>query len=363
MTLRCGIVGLPNVGKSTIFNAITQSVKAEVGNYPFCTIEPNSSVISVPDERLNNLAQIAGSQKLVPSYIEFVDIAGLVQGASKGEGLGNKFLSHIRQVDAIIHIARCFNDKDVSHVSGKIDPIHDIEIVETELLFSDLESIEKRLPNVSKKAKAGDKESQEKLAILEKVHEALKNGIPAKDLDLDEKQLKSLDLITSKPVLYVCNVSEEDVIEGNEFTTAVEKLAKQNNSNFCIVSAKIESEIALIENKDDRQEFLGSMSLAESGLDKIIRSSYELLDLQSYFTVGPKEAHSWTYKKGIRAKAAAGIIHSDFERGFICADVIAYEDYINYRSEAKIKEAGKLKTEGKDYIVQDGDIINFRFNV
>jgi GTP-binding protein YchF len=365
MGLKCGIVGLPNVGKSTLFNALTQSQKAQAENYPFCTIEPNSATVAVPDKRLYELAKLAGSQKIIPSYIEFVDIAGLVEGASKGEGLGNKFLAHIREVDAIVHVVRCFEDKDIAHVRGKVDPVDDIEIIETELVLADLESVEKRIANLQKKAKANDKAAKETIALLESVYPLLKDGRPIRAIVTKENQdeINSLQLLTSKPILYVCNVNEEEAISGNEFTKRVANLAEQQKTQAIIISAKIESEIALINNLDEKAEFLQVLGLAESGVDKIIRSCYQILDLSSYFTIGPKEAHSWTFKKGIKAPQAAGIIHSDFERGFICAEVISTEDYLKYGSESKIKELGKMRLEGREYKVDDGDIINFRFNV
>jgi GTP-binding protein YchF len=364
MTLRCGIVGLPNVGKSTLFNALTQSQKAQAANYPFCTIEPNSAIVSVPDERLSKLANIAGSQKIIPSWIEFVDIAGLVQGASKGEGLGNKFLSHIREVDAIVHVVRCFEDKDILHVRGRVDPLDDIEVIETELVLADLESVEKRLPSLQKKAKT-DKEAKHLLEMLQEVYPLLQEGILARQIITPEnqEQFKLLQLLTTKPILYICNVNEDNAVSGNEHTKKVSQFAHTKKSDAIVVSAQIESDIALTASQEERLARLDLLGLAESGINKIIKGCYSILDLNCYFTIGPKEAHSWTFSRGICAPVAAGIIHSDFERGFICAEIISYEDYVKYGSESRVKESGKLRLEGKDYKVCDGDIINFRFNV
>ncbi len=361
MGFNCGIVGLPNVGKSTLFNALTSTAAAESANYPFCTIEPNVGRVSVPDERLDSLAAIANSQKIIPTHLEFVDIAGIVKGASKGEGLGNKFLANIRETDAIIHIVRCFDDSNITHVAGKIDPISDIETIETELLISDLESVEKRLVGVEKKAKTGDKQSKEMFNILSKVYETLRQGKPAIETDIDPISLRQLQLITSKPSLYVCNVNEADVLEGNEYTETVKKYVK--NSPVVIIAASIEAEIAQLEDLEERMEFLNSLGLDITGLSKVIQSGYSLLDLITYFTVGPKEARAWTIKKGTKAPEAAGVIHTDFERGFICAETIYWKDYIDLNGEANAKNAGKLRLEGKEYIVQDGDVMHFRFNV
>lgn len=365
MTLKLGIVGLPNVGKSTLFNALTASQAADAANYPFCTIEPNSSKVLVPDERLQRLASLAGSGKIIPSYIEFVDIAGLVKGASKGEGLGNKFLSHIREVDAILHVLRCFEDEDITHVHNKVDPIHDLEVIETELILADIESVEKRLATSEKRLKSGDKTMAEQIELLKEVYKVLADGKPARVLNeiLGADNLKQLQLITSKPVLYICNVLEKDAAVGNEFTKLVAERAKKENAKSVVISSKIEAEIALLESMEEKEEFLKFIGLDETGLSKVIKEGYNLLNLKSFFTIGPKEAHSWTFKDGTLAPAAAGIIHTDFEKGFIRAEVIGYEDYINLGSEAKAKEVGKMRLEGKEYKMQDGDIVHFRFNV
>ncbi|KJV80523.1 50S ribosome-binding GTPase family protein [Rickettsia hoogstraalii str. RCCE3] len=365
MTLKLGIVGLPNVGKSTLFNALTASQAADAANYPFCTIEPNSSKVLVLDERLQRLASLAGSGKIIPSYIEFVDIAGLVKGASKGEGLGNKFLSHIREVDAILHVLRCFEDEDVTHVHNKVDPIHDLEVIETELILADIELVEKRLATSEKRLKSGDKTMSEQIELLKEVYKVLADGKPARVLNeiLGADNLKQLQLITSKPVLYIYNVLEKDAAIGNEFTKLVAERAKKENAKSVVISSKIEAEIALLESMEEKEEFLKFIGLEETGLSKVIKEGYNLLNLKSFFTIGPKEAHSWTFKDGTLAPAAAGIIHTDFEKGFIRAEVIGYEDYINLGSEAKAKEVGKMRLEGKEYKMQDGDIVHFRFNV
>ncbi|AFE50248.1 GTP-binding protein YchF [Rickettsia prowazekii str. GvV257] len=365
MTLKLGIVGLPNVGKSTLFNALTASQIADAANYPFCTIEPNSSKVLVPDERLQRLVSLVGSNKMIPSYIEFVDIAGLVKGASKGDGLGNKFLSHIREVDAILHVLRCFEDEDIMHVHNKIDPLYDIEVIETELILTDIASLEKHFIKSEKRLKSGDKKMVEQIALLKEIYKVLAEGKPARILNevLGADNLKQLQLITSKPILYVCNVFEQDAAIGNKFTQLVAKRAETEKTKSLVISSKIESEIALLESVEEKEEFLKYIGLNKTGLSKVIKEGYNLLNLKSFFTIGPKEAHSWTFKDGTLAPAAAGIIHTDFEKGFIRAEVISYEDYINLGSEAKAKEVGKMRLEGKDYKMQDGDIVHFRFNI
>ncbi len=364
MTLKCGIVGLPNVGKSTLFNALTASANAEAANYPFCTIEPNTGIVAVPDSRLDDLAKSASSAKIIPAFIEFVDIAGLVKGASKGEGLGNKFLSHIREVDAIIHVLRCFEDDDITHVHGKIDPVEDAEIIEAELIIADLESAEKRIVNLTKKAKS-DKSLQPQLDLVVKCKEILEEGRPVRSLadEVDEKELKALQFLTSKPILYICNVLESEANTSNAHSEKVAEMASAQGANSVVISSKIESEISTLESEEEKQEFLESIGLTETGLSRIIKSAYKLLGLESFFTVGPKEAHAWTFKQNCLAPQAAGIIHTDFEKGFIRAEVISYQEYMDLGGEAKAKEVGKLRVEGKDYVMQDGDVVHFRFNV
>lgn len=363
MGFKCGIVGLPNVGKSTLFNALTQTAAAQAANYPFCTIEPNVGEVAVPDPRLEILAKIANSKEIIPTRLTFVDIAGLVRGASKGEGLGNQFLANIRECDAIAHVVRCFEDKDVSHVEGKIDPIGDIETVETELMLADLESLEKRAAGLEKKAKSGDKEAKEILSIVERCLALLREGRPARLAEVKDEQqklFKSLGLLSSKPVLYVCNVEEACADRGNEFSKAVEARAKEEGAAAVIVSAKIESEIAVLP-PEEQKDYLGAVGLKEPGLNRVIRAGYGLLHLITFFTAGPKETRAWTIPKGTKAPQAAGVIHTDFEKGFIRAETISYADYVAFRGEAGAREAGKLRLEGKDYVVEDGDVLHFRF--
>ncbi|MDR2831409.1 MAG: redox-regulated ATPase YchF [Rickettsiales bacterium] len=361
MSFNCGIVGLPNIGKSTLFNALTQSSAAEAANYPFCTIEPNVGKVSIRDQRLKQIAAIAGSEKTIYNQLEVVDIAGLVKGASKGEGLGNKFLSHIREVDAIVHLLRCFIDDDINHVHNEIDPISDAEVVEMELILADIDSIKKRLPQLEKKAKQGDKELKRQLDLMQEVLVTLKSGKPARDIDGDE--IKSFQLLTTKPVMYVCNVEDTNVITGNELSKKVERMTKKNKSKFYCISAKLEADIANLENEEEKQSFLSEFGLQESGLDGVARIVYEVLNMITFFTVGPKEARAWSVKIGSTADKAAGVIHTDFEKGFIKAETISFADYIKYGSESACKDAGKIRFEGRDYIVQDGDIMHFRFNV
>lgn len=366
MGFKCGIVGLPNVGKSTMFNALLSTQAAEAANYPFCTIEPNVGRVSVPDDRLDKLAAIASSATIIPTQLEFVDIAGLVRGASKGEGLGNQFLSHIREVDAIIYMLRCFEDGNITHVEGSIDPMRDADVVETELVLADLESVEKRIPNLQKKAKGGDKEATEQVAILERVLKVVAEGRPARETELkdesERRQFRLLQLLTSKPVMYVCNVDENAAATGNALSDKVAEMAKKRGAPCVVISARIEAEIAMLPSAEDKQEFLSSLGLEETGLARIIRAGYSLLDLVTYFTIGPKEARAWTITKGTQAPQAAGVIHTDFEKGFIRAETIAYNDYIVGNGEQGAKEAGKFRLEGKEYVVQDGDVLHFRFN-
>ena len=364
MGFNCGIVGLPNVGKSTLFNALTATAAAQAANYPFCTIEPNIGRVAVPDRRLDALALIAKSAKIIPTSLEFVDIAGLVRGASKGEGLGNQFLANIREVDAIVHVLRCFENADIAHVEGSVDPIRDAETVATELMLADLESLQKRLAPLQKKAKGGDKAAQAELALAEPVLAALEAGRPARAViaPADAEAARRLNLLTAKPVLYVCNVEEAAAARGNAQTARVAAMAEAEGAAHVVVSAAIEAEVSQLP-EDDRAMFLADLGLTDSGLDRIIRAGYALLELITYFTCGPKETRAWTIVRGTRAPAAAGVIHGDFERGFIAAETIAYDDYIACNGEAGAREAGKLRIEGRDYVVQDGDVMLFRFNV
>ena len=365
MGFKCGIVGLPNVGKSTLFNALTQTAAAEAANYPFCTIEPNTGRVPVPDDRLETLAELAGSKQILPTFLEFVDIAGLVRGASKGEGLGNQFLANIREVDAIVHVLRCF-EGEVTHVEGDVDPIRDADTVETELMLADLESLERRIPPLEKRAKGGEKEARLQVAVMEKALVLLREGRPAREVVLEEaerKPFKMLQLLTAKPMLYICNVDEESAADGNELSARVAARAEETGAAWVVISAAIEAEVASLDSDEEKQEFLESLGLEETGLTRVIRAGYGLLDLITFFTVGPKEARAWTVRRGAKAPEAAGVIHTDFEKGFIRAETISYDDFVNNGGEQGAKDAGRMRLEGKDYIARDGDVFHFRFNV
>ncbi|GAB4451311.1 MAG: redox-regulated ATPase YchF [Bacteroidia bacterium] len=366
MALKCGIVGLPNVGKSTLFNCLSNS-KAQAANFPFCTIDPNVGSITVPDERLTKIAELVKPQNILPTTVEIVDIAGLVKGASKGEGLGNKFLSNIRECEAIIHVIRCFDNPNVVHVEGNISPVRDKEIIDIELQLKDLETVETRIKKIEKQAKTGnDKEALKTFQLLEKIKQTLEQGKSARTLNLSDEEknrIKDLNLLTIKPVLYVCNVDETSAKTGNAYSQQIEQLAREENAEVLIITAQMESEIAALETYEEKQMFLQELGLDEPGVNKLIKKAYKLLNLQTYFTAGEKEVRAWTIEKGWTAPQAAGVIHTDFEKGFIKAEVISYDDFIKYGSESACREAGKLRIEGKDYIVQDGDIMHFRFNV
>lgn len=365
MGFKCGIVGLPNVGKSTLFNALTNTAAAAAANYPFCTIEPNVGQVPVPDTRLLQLAAIAESKEIIPTQLSFVDIAGLVRGASKGEGLGNQFLGNIREVDAIIHVLRCFEDDDITHVEGTIDPIADAETVETELMLSDIDSLSKRKSGLERRIRGQDKDAKTIMALAERLLAVLEEGKPARVVEAadeeEQKMIDELQLLTTKPVLYVCNVSEDDASEGNELSSRVAEKAKAENAVSVIISAALESEIAQLEDEEEQKAFLEDLGLGETGLGRVIRAGYDLLDLITYFTVGPKEARAWTVAQNTKAPQAAGVIHTDFETGFIRAETIAFEDYIEHNGETGCKDAGKMRLEGKEYVVVDGDVLHFRF--
>ena len=365
MSLKCGIVGLPNVGKSTLFNCLSNA-KAQSANFPFCTIEPNVGTITVPDSRLNNLDQLVNPEKVIPTTIEIVDIAGLVKGAHKGEGLGNQFLANIREVDAIIHVLRCFDDDNVIHVDGNVNPVSDKEIIDLELQLKDLDTLEKRIGAIERKAKSGDKESEKIYKVYTQAREHLVSGNSIRSLDIDEALFNFLDelqLITAKPVIYVCNVDESSVISGNQHVENVKELVSNENAEILVLGAGIESDIAELDDFEERKMFLEDLGLEEAGVSKLIKNAYSLLNLQTYFTAGEKEVRAWTIKKGMTAPQAAGVIHTDFEKGFIKAEVIKFSDFVQYGSENSVKEAGKLMIQGKEYVVNDGDVMHFRFNV
>ena len=366
MGFNCGIVGLPNVGKSTLFNALTATAAAEAANFPFCTIEPNTGRVAVPDARLDAIAKIGKSAKIVPTQLEFVDIAGLVRGASKGEGLGNQFLANIREVDAIIHVLRCYEDENVTHVEGSVDPVRDAETVETELMIADMESLQKRIQPLEKKARVGDKDAQKQMDLMTRALACLEAGKPALAVKLKEGEAETfsrMQLLTTKPVLYVCNVDEDSAASGNDYSAKVAKMAEEKGASAVVISAKIEEEVSALDDEAEKTEFLESLGLSETGLSRIIRAGYALLGLLTFFTVGPKEARAWTVRDGAKAPEAAGVIHGDFERGFIAAETIAYDDYVSLGGEHAAKEAGKMRQEGRNYPVKDGDILLFRFNV
>ena len=365
MGFKCGIVGLPNVGKSTLFNALTETASAEAANYPFCTIEPNTGIVSVPDKRLKLLSELAQSQKIIPAQMQFVDIAGLVSGASKGEGLGNKFLAHIREVDAILHVLRCFEDEDITHVETNIDPLRDAEIIETELMLADIESLDRQMQNLAKKVKANEKDAKIDLVLMEELYSMLSDGKSIRLGNFSEekyKRIKNFNLLSSKPILYVCNVSEADAASGNNLSKTIFEKAIQEKCEAVIISGAIESEIALLDN-DEKNEFLKDLNLEESGLARLIRAGFGLLNLITFFTIGPKEARAWTLKDNSTAPEAAGVIHTDFQKGFIKAETISYNDYIKFETEQAAKDAGRVRIEGSEYKVEDGDVFHFRFNV
>ena len=365
MGFKCGIVGLPNVGKSTLFNALTETASAEAANYPFCTIEPNTGIVSVPDKRLKLLSELAQSQKIIPAQMQFVDIAGLVSGASKGEGLGNKFLAHIREVDAILHVLRCFEDEDITHVETNIDPLRDAEIIETELMLADIESLDRQMQNLAKKVKANEKDAKIDLVLMEELYSMLSDGKSIRLGNFSEeknKRIKNFNLLSSKPILYVCNVSEADAAYGNNLSKTIFEKAIQEKCEAVIISGAIESEIALLDN-NEKNEFLKDLNLEESGLARLIRAGFGLLNLITFFTIGPKEARAWTLKDNSTAPEAAGVIHTDFQKGFIKAETISYNDYIKFKTEQAAKDAGRVRIEGSEYKVEDGDVFHFRFNV